>query len=578
MGIIRVLPQTVINKIAAGEVVERPASVVKELVENSLDAGATRVEIEVEEGGRKLIRVIDNGQGMDAEDVALAFESHSTSKLRDSTDLFFITTMGFRGEALPSIGAVAQVRLVSRLRGSSSACEIAVHGGRKSEAKACGAPEGTQVEVRNLFFNVPARRKFLRSAGTEMSHIVEIITQIALAHPGVQFVLKRAGKDILNSPAGQDRLQRLADFFTHELAETLLEVDGGKGAVRITGYVAPPEQSKVNTRMQYFFLNRRPVRDKGLTRALMDAYAGLLPAGRFPPAFLFVQIDPREVDVNVSPTKISVRFRDAQTVYLAVRQAVASALSAHDLQPQIPINPRSETASASAIGRPDSKFLRSAGPPSLPLSWRTPAAETGERPQCPPTMAHPSPRAVQMLNSFIVVEQDDGLEIIDQHALHERILYEQISGRLAGAPLETQRLLVPEVVELTRQEMENLLPILETAARMGLEVESFGDRAVAVQAVPALLSGVGPAQLLRDVLDALTEEKSEHDAAATLERLMRLIACKAAVKAGQALSDEEIRALLERRTHIHTPETCPHGRPASLRLTLEQLERHFRRK
>jgi len=587
MGLIRVLPQTVINKIAAGEVIERPASVIKELLENSLDAGATRVEVEIEEGGQKLIRVTDNGQGMDAEDVSLAFESHATSKLRDSADLFFITTMGFRGEALPSIAAVSQVRLVSRARASQEGHEISVNGGLKSEVKACGAAEGTTVEVRNLFFNLPARRKFLKAIPTEASHIVDVITQIALARPDVHFVMKRGPKEIINTPAGEDRRQRLADFFTAELSDALLPIDGGHGPVRVTGYVAPPHEARANTKLQMTFLNNRLVRDKGLTRALMDAYAGLLPPGRFPPAFLFVQMDPREVDVNVSPTKIYVRFRNAQDAFLAVREAVAAALASHDIQPHIAV-PGAESIHAPQTPPSAGASLGAgrgfAAPrPALPLSWAGAARPTempSPRPAVPqgPAAPHPAPRrAVQLHNAFIVVEDPDGLEIIDQHALHERILYERMQKRLADAPLESQRLLVPEVIELSKREIELLAPALEVARELGIQIEPFGERSVAVHALPALLTHEPPDRLVRELLDELGESTGAGVVAELRERLMQMIACKAAVKAGEPLSDAEITSLLERRDQVERPEACPHGRPTSLRLSLAELRKHFKR-
>jgi len=585
LGVIRVLPQTVINKIAAGEVVERPASVIKELLENSLDAAATRIEVELEEGGRKLIRVTDNGQGMDAEDLALAFESHATSKLRDSADLSFITTLGFRGEALPSIGAVSQTRLVSRPHGAASGHEISVHGGKLSELKACGAAEGTVIEVRNLFFNMPARRKFLRSIPTETSHIVDMFTQIALARPDIHLVLKRGQHEIINTPPSEDGRDRLADLFTAELAEELLAVDGGQGPARVTGYVAPPHEARANRKLQKIFLNRRLVQDKGLARAVADAYAGLLPPGRFPPVFLFIQMDPREVDVNVSPTKLHVRFRNAQQVFVAVRQAVATALSSHDIQPRVPL-PGTE---ASPLSRPARSTETAPAPPSqapaLPLTWSDkrpsdqrprPSDSPAGRDSPPPT---PSPvrHFAQLHNAFIVAECSDGLEIIDQHALHERLLYEQIEKRLTQAPLESQRLLVPEVVPLSKRELDLLTPAIESAKALGIEIELFGERSVAVHALPSLLAAEDPARLVRDLLDELAEGSDPGRVGELRERLMQMIACKAAVKAGQALTDEEIDSLLRRRQLSRRPETCPHGRPTSLRLPMAKLAKYFKR-
>jgi len=588
MSVIRILPQIVINKIAAGEVVERPASVIKELLENSLDANATRIDVEIEEGGRKLIRVTDNGQGMDADDVSLALESHATSKLRDSSDLFFITTMGFRGEALPSIAAVSQMRLLSRPKGSQGGYEITVSGGKKSEVKAQGAAEGTMVEVRNLFFNVPARRKFLKSIPTETSHIVDAITHIALARPDVHFTLKRNQKEIVNAPSTEDRGERVGHFFGADLAEVLVSVDGGDGPIRVTGYVAPPSESRGNAKLQKIFLNRRLVHEKSLTRALMNAYTGLLPPGRFPPAFLFIQMDPREVDVNVSPTKLHVRFRNSQQVFVAVQSAVSKALSSHDIQPHIPVP---GTESMRSVRSPES--AKSVSTFSLPFSWREPASfptpsakrpsdTTAEREVRCSRSEVPRPtspdRFVQVHDSYIVVERDGGLEIIDQHALHERILYEEMERRLSRAPLESQRLLVPEIIELSKQEIELLMSAVETARQLGIELAPFGDRSIAVHALPSLLSDENPAQLMRELLDELSSSGEVKVVDTLRNKLMQMIACKAAVKAGDALSDEEIASLLRKRNDTERPEACPHGRPTSLRLSLRELEKHFKRR
>jgi len=580
VGLIRELPETVANKIAAGEVIERPASVVKELVENSIDAGASRIEIQLQDGGRKLVRVSDDGCGMDAEDVAMCFRSHATSKLRTSNDLFFITTLGFRGEALPSIGAVAQVRLVSRLRGSEAAHEITVEGGRLGEPKAAGAPEGTTVEVRNLFFNTPARRKFLRSARTELGHVLDVVTRIALPHEHIHFIVSNDGRTLVNAPPAQGRRARVAAFVGAELAEELLDVEGGEGPLRVEGLAGPPALSRGSTAMQFIFLNRRYVRDRALSSAIRQAYEGLLLPGRHPVLFLFLQIDPREVDFNVHPTKIEVRFRQGRRVYSCVLGALRAALGAADLAPKLEPVPTSwdQVRRAPTPG----------SPPASPLPFSEPPVHLEEartQPRAVPTSPDPFSAAgtqapfLQVHNSYIIEETPEGFRVIDQHALHERILYEELLARSERAGVESQQLLMPEVVELSAAESAVAAEAVEALRAFGFDVREFGERTLAVHAVPSLLADCDPGQLLHDVIEELGKEGEARSVEAQRRRLARAVACKAAVKAGERLRESEIEALLARRDALgEKAETCPHGRPTSLVFSLEEMERRFKRK
>jgi DNA mismatch repair protein MutL len=582
VGVIQELPELVANKIAAGEVIERPASVVKELIENSIDAGATRVEIQLEDGGRKLIRVTDNGCGMDADDVAMSFRPHATSKLRTSQDLFFITTMGFRGEALPSIGAVARCRLVSRPQGTASGMAIEVEGGAFGEPKAAGAPEGTTVEVRNLFFNTPARQKFLRTPKTELGHVMEMVTRIALPHEHIHFVVIHNGKSLLNAPPTSDRRGRLAAFFGQELCRDLLAVEGGKGELRVEGFAAPPVHARRSTAMQYIFLNRRYVRDRQLGRAIREAYQDLLMPGRYPVLFLFLQIDPREADFNVHPTKIEVRFREGRRVFAMVRGAIRAALEGADLAP--PLQP------SDAVATSWSK-LRHTVPPQgqktdAPDLWQgqqkapatgPPAADAAADPFALPA---PRPAFFQVHDAFLIEETPDGFRVTDQHALHERILYEELLRRSAEAAVESQKLLMPEVVELSASEAVVASAILEPLRPLGIVAEEFGEKTIAVHAVPRLLGDVDVPQLIHDLLAELASDDEEPGTVELQrQRLVRAIACKAAVKMGDRLREGEIAALLARRDALGPKaETCPHGRPTSLLFSLSDLERQFKRK
>jgi len=554
MGVIRELPDLVANNIAAGEVIERPASVVKELAENSLDAGATRIEIQLADGGRRLVRVTDNGAGMDAEDTVMCFRRHATSKLRSSADLFFITTLGFRGEALPSIGAVAQVRLVSRQPGSESGTEVEIAGGTMGEPRAAGAPQGTTIEVANLFFNTPARQKFLRSARTELGHVMDMVARITLPHDQVHFIVSNDGKTVLNAPPAPSRRERVAVFAGAELAAALLPVAGGEGPLSVEGFIAPPAHSRASTAMQFLFLNRRYVRDRALSGAIRQAYQGLLPHGRYPALFLFLQIDPREVDFNVHPTKIEVRFRQGRRVFADVLGAMRAALAAADLAPTLrslgeggrPSEPVptswDDVRTSPSVTRHESRVtgLPFAEPPEHLEEART-------RPRSVPVPSDPfaaagtPPPFFQIHNTYIVEETPSGFRVTDQHALHERVLYEELLERSARAGVESQRLLMPEVVQLSAPEAARASEALGPLRAFGLEAEEFGENTLAIHAVPRLVRDQDVVQLVHDLLAGLAEE--DEPAAETgsavdrlRQRLAQALACKAAVKAGAAPS------------------------------------------
>ncbi|MFP4057779.1 MAG: DNA mismatch repair endonuclease MutL [Candidatus Brocadiia bacterium] len=583
MGSIQELPELVANKIAAGEVIERPASVVKELVENAIDASATRIDVALEEGGRKLIRVADDGAGMDAEDVAMCFRSHATSKLRTSQDLFFITSLGFRGEALPSVGAVAEVRLVSRPQGATSGTAIEVSGGKLGEPRPASSPPGTTVEVRNLFFNTPARQKFLRTPRTELGHCMDMATRIALPHEHIHVAVANDGKTLVNTPPSEDRRDRVAAFFGRDLARQLLPVEGGSGPVRVEGFAGPPALSRASTSAQFLFLNRRYVRDRALARAIRQAYEGLLMPGRHPVLFLFLQVDPREVDFNVHPTKVEVRFRQARRVYSQVLQAIRGALAKADLAP--PLRPSGPVpASWQEVRRTAPPRM---GPPSEGLSFGAAPDHLDEArtvPRAAPPVSQPfsggaPPPFFQVHQSYIIEETAEGFRVTDQHALHERVLYEELIRRSGEAGVESQRLLMPEVVQLSAGEAAAASEVLDQLAALGVEVEAFGQDTLAVQAVPRLLGEVDVGQLLHDLLAELAEEGAKTSVERRRHQLACALACKAAIKAGQRLRPSEIEALLSRRDALGSKaETCPHGRPVALVFSREDLERQFHRK
>jgi len=581
-----ILPEGLINKIAAGEVIERPASVVKELVENALDAGATRVEVELEGGGATLIRVIDNGHGIEADDLALAFVSHATSKLKEEDDLFNISTMGFRGEALSSIGAVSQARIVSRTARSDVGYEVEMNGGVIGTVKACGAPVGTRVEVRNLFYNVPVRRKFLKSTATEMAHISEAITRIALAWPAVQFVLTHNGRSVFNLPPAGDRGQRIGEFFGRRIAENLIPFSETREQLGLEGYLLPPAIDRSTTTMQYTYVNSRYVRDRSLTHAIAEAYKGLMLPQRKPVCFLFLAIDPREVDVNVHPTKVEVKFRRAREIHNQVLHVLKSVLRQARLIPQVSISTDVPEATGRAQETKEAVqqavwdfFGKGAG-----RGEQAPLAPRRQPPQAPSAAAAPAERVrvgfgncVQVLDSYIVEERPDGLNLIDQHALHERLLYNEMKKRLAEGPLNSQRLLIPELVELPKQEFYALLELREELARFGIAMEPFGDRTVIVRSFPQVLRDFDARSFFQDLLDELQAPEGLSRTEERFEKLLKIVSCRGAVKAGQRLAPAQIKELLERRAADQHTDTCPHGRPTTIFLSRAELEKQFKR-
>ncbi len=624
MGIIRVLPDLLVNRIAAGEVIERPASVVKELLENSIDAEATRIDIAVEDGGRRLIRITDNGTGMDADDVALAVVPHATSKITREEDLFAIGTMGFSGEALASIAAISDLRIVSRRPESDAAYEIRAVGDRIDGPRAAGAPVGTTIEVRNLFHNVPARQKFLRTAQTEFGHIVEQVARLALAHPRIEFRVTHDGRETHRLPPAESLRRRISDFYGGELADALIPIQRTERGIELTGLVSPPAQSRSTGRWEYTFLNGRFIRDRFVQHAVREAYRGLVDPQRYPVTFLMIRVDPADVDVNVHPTKIEVRWRDSNAVHSVVLTALRDTFLQHDLTPPLSTAGRGDADAEQRrqqIRQAMADFFKSRQPPadqsSLPFSTARPAAPSGgsfhrhtypapgpdRAPVAPSTspgrglppdprgsersaagpaeedapIPRPATRVLQIHQSYLVAETPEGMVIVDQHALHERILYEQLREQVSRGPLESQRLLLPETVAVSPDQMAVLETHAELLRRFGLELTAFGPGTIAVHACPTLLREPGSAGFVRDVVDTLATHPAGTEPEHLLEDLLQMTACKAAVKAGDPLSTEEIIALLDQSDRVEKSSNCPHGRPTTLRLTLADLERQFKR-
>jgi DNA mismatch repair protein MutL len=592
------LSPSLVNRIAAGEVIERPAAVVKELVENAIDAGATSIIVEAEDGGRELIRVVDDGSGIAAADLPLAFASHATSKLTDDEDLFRISTMGFRGEALASIGSVSHARILSRTVDSDAAYEIFDRGGAISDPQAAAGNVGTTVEIRNLFFNTPARRKFIKGSATEFGHISETLLRIALPYPQIAFKLLHNGRTSLDLPRGTAE-QRLLAAWPEDFQELRLPVEFRDAEIRLRGMIGLPELARPTTRYQYLYLNGRHIRDRSVQHALREAFRGLTEPGRHPAAVLLLEIPPQDVDVNVHPTKIEVRFRDSGRIHGLVTAAVREKLLGSDLAPSaVPIRadgldaPRLEMREklaeffrqlpAEAASSSQTEFERPTSNVELPTSKEKPPIVSSVQSSTfdvgRSTFASLSNApAIQLHNSYLIAQSDDGLIIIDQHALHERIMYEELLARITRGPLESQRLLIPLVFPASSRQIALLDQIRPLLDRIGIEASAFGPDSVGVQAFPSFLEKLDPATFVRELLERGEQELLDMNGEEVLHEILDMMACKAAVKAGDPLTPGEIEALLARRELVERSSNCPHGRPTTLRLSLRDLEKQFKR-
>ncbi len=597
MARIQVLDPHVVNQIAAGEVVERPASVVKELVENALDAGATRVEIRLEGGGKQLIEIADDGIGMDPDDLRRAFLPHATSKVASVDDLTHVGSLGFRGEALASIGSVALVRITSRVRDSEEAWHIENRFGEVREPEPAAGQPGTVIRVETLFARVPARRKFLRTDSTELGHISDLCGRFALAFPHVAFHVRHGERTLLACPPDETRRARIERVHGADVARPLIEVREDGLQPSLEAWIGPPSHTRRDGRLEQVFLNGRHVRDRSVLHAMREAYRDLLPpGGRRPIAFVFLSCDPALVDVNVHPAKAEVRWRDSGAAHRVVRSTLRRALE--KAAPGMPVTLEDHHPAPADSSRPFD-FSPHARAPSWPAPFREPGAHVAVAPPAPPSgetqEATPLPGETsevpvrtageglrpiaQMLGTYLVLEGEDELVLVDQHALHERVLFDQINARLreAGA-LEVQRLLVPAVVHVGPAERARLLEERAFLGTLGWEIEPFGEDALSVNGVPALLRRPDPEGALREILDVLERgEKRGLDRTALLSETVDSLACRSAVMAGDVLQPAEVLALLEQAEALNHSHSCPHGRPTRLTMKRADLEKWFHR-
>ena len=661
MSRIRILPEAVANKIAAGEVVERPASVVKELLENALDAGATSVRIETEMGGKRMIRVIDDGHGMSHDDALLAFERHATSKLKNADDLLSIATLGFRGEALPSIAAVSRLLLETRDASEAEGTRVEFAGGKLVGVKPAGLPTGTTMSVADLFYCVPARRKFLKSDSTELGHIASLVTHYALANPGRQFTLSTPTQEIINCPPAEKLADRVYQLFGKQALDELVEIPAASGAFRgaitepemepgeeaktltVSGFTSRPAVQRLNRNGIYVFVNRRLVRDRLILHAIHEAYRNILPPSAFPATLLFLEMPYDEVDVNVHPAKIEVRFRRSQFVHDFTRDAIRQALMATrpiasfaaaatggnvGLNPVAPaatfdngytaanpnsgvpravIPPMEEMGVGSGVGseyapagyelsgapaqpmpqrfsfEPGASFSPGAlpgGALTREANWAENFARNGM--DAPATLPRPEQIADlkplgQVSASFIVAVNGEGLWLVDQHVAHERVLFEQhLEARRAGK-IESQRLLLPMVVELSPRQLVTFEKIAEELGANGFEVELMGPKSVAIQAVPADVAANDAEHLLMEILDGLERENAAISIDTLQAKIAASTACHAAIKVNMPLDQTKMQWLLAALAKTDCPMSCPHGRPVVLRYSVKEIEKAFHR-
>lgn len=635
MSKIKVLPDSLANKIAAGEVVERPSSVVKELLENSLDAGARKISIEVEAGGKRLIRIVDDGEGMTRDDAITAFERHATSKLRTAEDLETITTLGFRGEALPSIASVSRLFLRTKTESDVEGTEVEFNGGKLVAVRDIAWPGGAEFEVKDLFFNIPARRKFLKSDATESFHITNLVQHYALANPQLAFLLVNNGREAIHVAPASSLKERAYQILGGALLKKLLEVKSESNGLRIEGFVSNPQEQRSSRDAQYMFVNRRFVRDQLIGRALSEAYRSMMPSGSYPAAVLFVEVPPLEVDVNVHPAKTEVRFLHEGAILAFVRDAIAEAIKATEpvtrlrgggeitasrqINNQPPQYAQRDTAidrsivtpslnsssSRSAIpSRPDASETQSpfiateatqAPEPLIDNSDyfaeqtelssgessgdQIPAARVNDEPEAQvlPEMGHGIKPMGQIRDSYVVATDEEGLLLVDQHAAHERILFEQFRDVRLARAAEVQPLLIPETLDLSPAEVEAFNVIQAELESMGIEAMQLSGRTIAIKTAPSGLTSNDVLTLVRELLAVVERERRNFTVERIRDEIAASLACKAAIKVNMPLTTEKMQWLIDELMKTKNPMTCPHGRPSIMRMELRDIERGFKR-
>ncbi len=576
MPSISILPDSLINKIAAGEVIERPASVVRELTDNSIDAGATRIEIEILDGGKKFIKVSDNGTGMERADALLCFKRHATSKISSEDDLFNLSTLGFRGEALSAIASVSKITLTTALSGSDTGTRIEVIPGRKDEVKDAPPAAGTTVETEDLFYNTPARRKFLKRTPTELYHIIETVIQKAFAYPSISFSLKHNRNEVLNVPVSGSLKDRFTSLYGKEFADEFFEIKGKGPGIRLYGFSSFTSFTRSARNHQFIIINRRPVKNPTVSHAVYNVYKGLIPKGRHPAYFLFLDIDPERVDVNVHPAKREVRFEKPDEIHRLVESAVYASLDSENVKA---VSHTGSPAMPSADKMSRAYDYKVPDQPAVSESASTHLDET-QTDIFSSGLAPSVARFFHLGESFFATVTDEGLLIIDQHAAHERVLYERLLGETS---IEPEPLFLPMRVELPAQEYNIVIKHRDFLNELGLNIDDFGANNVVVRALPGELHRADIKGLIMDVASGIIEEetsgiKSELGRDSLLKNIAARLACHRSVRGSEPLNDEELTRLISDLYRTEEPGKCPHGRPTRILFSLDELNKMFKRK
>lgn len=582
MSSIQILPNEIINKIAAGEVIERPASVVKELLENSLDAKATQITIEIKDGGKASITVTDNGTGMSKEDAIMAIERHATSKIKTIHDLFAITTLGFRGEALASIGAVSLLKMLTKTEHQLVGVQVLVEGGDLVGVNDVGCPPGTSIEVKDLFYNTPARKKYLKTAEREFSHIADVVTRYALANPGIFYKLLHNDKEVFISPATNDMLSNIVSIYGKDIAKELLAVHSS-GDIDVIGYISKPQLTRKDKSQQSIFINKRYVKNTIVSNAIHDAYHTLLFAHRYPIVVLYISIDPTTIDVNVHPQKTEIRVEHESSLYAAVFRAIRNTLKENNLwynaeaglQESMQITPQKSQPNASGKKRYP---LEHTTQTILPSEEKRTIREEAAR-QLPNRLQTADKEIVvlgQIGKTYLIIEDENGLLIVDQHAAHERVYYEQFMDTQKN--IAVQQLVQAKVISVTPQEAATIEQHKELLKSMGVALEAFGMNTYKITSIPLILGKIPPETIVHDLLGSLQANKQSKDIEELRQKMITTMACRAAVKAGDTLTVPQSKAIVTELFHCHMPYTCPHGRPTVISFTIDTLEKMFKRK
>jgi DNA mismatch repair protein MutL len=576
MNAIRILPEKVASQIAAGEVIERPASVVRELLDNSIDAGSTRVEVTIENGGKRRIKVSDNGVGMNRDDLLLCLERHATSKIKSLPDLFSLRSLGFRGEALPSTASVSRMEITSRPTEQLIGHRVKVDGGKLRSVDEIGCPAGTIVEVRDLFYNVPARRKFLRADKTEADHIINTLSRIALPFLHIHFRLEDRAKTILNLPLSENDLDRLSVLMGRDVARTLVDLDQQTAEFKIRAYLAPPDLSRSRGDRIFIYVNNRSIRDRLVTRAVMEGYGQRLMKGRYPQVVIFLEVDPSLVDINVHPTKQEIRFRHSRLVYQTIISSIEGTLrqrfhAIFETGLDEGYRAQRETAGKHLIAVDMAEGQMEYSPPA------DAKLDVGGKSFQGPYLVKEGPHIVgQLKGTYILCETRDGLLMVDQHAAHERIVYETLKGAYQTMRIERQSFLIPHKLEVSANEARIIQQRLDQLVKLGLELEHFGGNTFLLRSVPSSLIHAQWDKFLYDIIPVL-EEEDDLSSAKAMEKILTVMACHGAIRAGKRMSHEEMTLLLNQLEEMDLPTNCPHGRPILKRLSYYEIEKMFKR-